>query len=191
MQAHARPDIRGGVTLGQHQLDDPGIEAVVLAVRQYRIETCLAFRRDRIAPQRRGLGLDVSAPDRARRYVVGVDTETNTVLVGPPALLDVDSISADHAVWCGAAPALGTQVAAQVRAHGEVVNATLVSCEPMLSPTGVRNAADAGGSGSNESVTVSLSQPLRGVAPGQALALYDGTRVIGSATITRAWRAQA
>jgi tRNA-specific 2-thiouridylase len=29
-----------------------------------------------------------------------------------------------------------------------------------------------------------LDDPALGVAPGQTLALYDGTRVVGSATIT-------
>jgi tRNA-specific 2-thiouridylase len=32
-------------------------------------------------------------------------------------------------------------------------------------------------------VRVVLSRPLRGVAPGQAVVLYDGSRVLGSATI--------
>jgi tRNA-specific 2-thiouridylase len=32
-------------------------------------------------------------------------------------------------------------------------------------------------------LTVELAEPLRGVAPGQAVALYDGDRVLGSATI--------
>ncbi|HEX5568331.1 MAG TPA: aminomethyltransferase beta-barrel domain-containing protein, partial [Streptomyces sp.] len=28
-----------------------------------------------------------------------------------------------------------------------------------------------------------FTEPVRGVAPGQAIVLYDGTRVVGSATI--------
>ena len=34
-------------------------------------------------------------------------------------------------------------------------------------------------------VEVRLEQAVRGVAAGQAVVLYDGTRVLGSATITR------
>ncbi len=30
---------------------------------------------------------------------------------------------------------------------------------------------------------VAFTEPVRGVAPGQAVVLYDGTRVVGSATI--------
>ncbi len=33
-------------------------------------------------------------------------------------------------------------------------------------------------------VEVRLDERIRGVAPGQSVVLYDGTRVIGSATIT-------
>ena len=30
---------------------------------------------------------------------------------------------------------------------------------------------------------VTFTEPVRGVAPGQAIVLYDGSRVVGSATI--------
>ncbi len=33
-------------------------------------------------------------------------------------------------------------------------------------------------------VTVDLLDPAQGIAPGQAAVVYDGTRVVGSATIT-------
>jgi len=38
---------------------------------------------------------------------------------------------------------------------------------------------------------VSFTEPVRGVAPGQAIVLYDGTRVVGSATIASTVRAAA
>jgi tRNA-specific 2-thiouridylase len=34
-------------------------------------------------------------------------------------------------------------------------------------------------------VTVTLDEPMRGVAAGQSLVIYQGTRVLGQATITR------
>ena len=37
-----------------------------------------------------------------------------------------------------------------------------------------------------ERVRVLLDERIRGVAPGQSIVLYDGTRVLGSATIERA-----
>ena len=36
---------------------------------------------------------------------------------------------------------------------------------------------------------VTFTEPVRGVAPGQAIVLYDGTRVVGSATIASTTRA--
>ena len=33
-------------------------------------------------------------------------------------------------------------------------------------------------------VTIELVDPAQGIAPGQAAVVYDGTRVVGSATIT-------
>lgn len=121
--------------------------------------------------QRRGLGLDVSAPDRARRYVVDVDIAKNTVVVGPPELLDVDTITASQPIWCGQAlTSQPRQHLVQVRAHGECVGAR------------VWRDAD------TEQVVAHLDEPIRGVAAGQALVIYDDTRVVGSATIARASR---
>jgi tRNA-specific 2-thiouridylase len=42
-----------------------------------------------------------------------------------------------------------------------------------------------------ETVVARLGTPQRGVAAGQALVMYDGDEVIGSATITGATRAAA
>jgi tRNA-specific 2-thiouridylase len=117
--------------------------------------------------QRRGLGLPRSSQDGEARYVVAVDAATNTVTIGTSDLLGVNAIRGDHARWCGAAPDGVVQVGAQVRAHGEEV------------------PAQAWASGGD--VEVRLSSRLRGVAPGQSVVLYDGTRVVGSATIASSW----
>ena len=119
--------------------------------------------------QRKGLGVDAPAADGRPRYVLGIEPVTATVRVGPAAALDVRTIEGARAVWsAGSAPGGPFGCVAQVRAHGGVAPATAV-------PT-------AGG------VRVELAEPLRGVAPGQAVALYrpdpDGDVVLGSATIT-------
>jgi tRNA-specific 2-thiouridylase len=55
---------------------------------------------------------------------------------------------------------------AQVRAHGDPV------------PARARMAGDG--------LVVTLEEPLRGVAPGQTVVLYQGSRVLGQATIDAA-----
>ena len=117
--------------------------------------------------QRKGLRIGVPAPDGRPRYVLAVEPVSNTVVVGAAEELDVHRLTGERATWCGPVPITGAQVGAQVRAHGEEVPAVVDRVSDDLSR-----------------VWVSLSEPLRGVAPGQTLALYDGTRVVGSATIT-------
>ena len=126
--------------------------------------------------QRRGLGLGRPGHDGARRYVVGVDTASSTVLVGPPVLLEVDRVHGVRPRWCGPVPDGPVVGQVQLRAHGEPADAV------------VELATDEHG---EPEVVAVLAEPVRGVAPGQALVAYDGTRVVGSATITRSTRRPA
>jgi tRNA-specific 2-thiouridylase len=121
--------------------------------------------------QRKGLGIDAPAPDGRPRYVLGIEPVSGTVRVGPAAALDVRTVEAQRPVWAtGAAPGERFACVAQVRAHGGLAAATAVV------------------SGDGAGVVVELDEPLRGVAPGQAIALYrpdaDGDVVLGSATIS-------
>jgi len=59
-----------------------------------------------------------------------------------------------------------------VRAHGE----------------GLPGVATVLGAAVGQTVQVHLDASVRGVAPGQSVVLYDGTRVVGSATITATGR---
>lgn len=113
--------------------------------------------------QRRGLALSRPAADGQPRYVVEVRPESNQVVVGTADLLGVNAITGDHARWCGPAPMGPVRVGVQVRAHGEEFPATAWSVD--------------------EQVQVRLDERIRGVAPGQSVVLYDGSRVVGSATI--------
>jgi len=116
--------------------------------------------------QRRGLRLGVPAPDGRPRYVLDVRPVTNTVVVGPREALSVDRLVGERPVWCGPAPEPGDAVGVQVRAHGEEVGAEVTT-------------VDAG------RLEVELHRPVSGVAAGQTLVLYRGTRVLGSATLRR------
>ena len=118
--------------------------------------------------QRKGLRLPRPAPDGQPRYVREVDVERNLVLVAPAELLGVRRLDGEHVRWCGDAPTSPTRLGAQVRAHGAELPATAY---PGVGPDG------------SPALEVVLDQPLRGVAPGQSVVLYDGTRVVGSATI--------
>lgn len=95
----------------------------------------------------------------------------NTVTVGPVEALDVTALTAIKPRWCGAAPTGPGTYTAQLRAHGgeTEVSAELVDGE----------------------LRVTFTEPVRGVAPGQAVVLYDGTRVVGSATIASTRRVTA
>lgn len=114
--------------------------------------------------QRKGLGIAAPAADGRPRYVLAIEPAHGTVLVGPVAALGVRLIEADRPVWSAGAEPAPFACTVQVRAHGG------------LAPASVVPAADG--------VRVELGEPLRGVAPGQAVAFYDADRVVGSATIT-------
>jgi tRNA-specific 2-thiouridylase len=87
------------------------------------------------------------------------------VTVGPVEALDAYVVDAGRPVWTDGSPRDGElRCAVQVRAHGTRVPAVVT-------------AADSG-------IVARLDSPVRGVAAGQALVLYDGDRVLGSATIT-------
>ncbi len=122
--------------------------------------------------QRRGLHLGRPSDDGGRRYVIGVDVPSSTVLVGPPVLLEVDRVEGVRPRWCGAAPDGPLEGTVQLRAHGEPIEAVVVR----------ETGAD------GEVLIASLRARTRGVAPGQAVVVYDGTRVVGSATISRTSR---
>lgn len=114
--------------------------------------------------QRKGLRLPRPAADGEPRYVIEVRTEANTVVVGPAALLSTSSLQGTGVVWLAddvpaSAP---TPCHVQVRAHGVPASGRVtISGDRML---------------------VELDAPMRKVAAGQALVVYDGSRVLGQAT---------
>jgi tRNA-specific 2-thiouridylase len=116
--------------------------------------------------QRHGLRLGRPAPDGKPRYVLDIRPADDTVVVGPREALDAARLEATHPTWCGPVAAAGQQVGVQVRAHGEELPAVLDEV--------------------GERLVVTLERPVRAAAPGQTLALYAGTRVVGSATLTAA-----
>ncbi len=118
--------------------------------------------------QRKGLGIPGPGPDGNPRYVTAIDADSGTVRVGTAEDLDVWELTGERPVFTsGSAPTGPVECEVQVRAHGGVVPAVAELVDGRLQ--------------------AALRAPLRGVAPGQTMALYRpdpaGDEVIGSATI--------
>ncbi|EYT51296.1 MULTISPECIES: tRNA 2-thiouridine(34) synthase MnmA [Kocuria] len=140
--------------------------------------------------QRKGLRIGTPAPDGKPRFVLEIRPRTNEVVVGPQAMLAVDELRGIRPSWAGApvpeaAPLLRPGAAAgaasapfpvlaQVRAHGDPV------------PARAHLELVEGDGGPLPELVVRLEEPMRGVAPGQSVVLYQGTRVLGQATVDRA-----
>lgn len=114
--------------------------------------------------QRKGLGLTVPTADGSPRFVLKIEPVTNTVVVGSREELAISKIWGERAIWCG--PDVTSELKrgfVQIRAHGSALNCTYFF------------------DGSN--LIAELDEPLLGLATGQAMVIYDGDRVVGSATI--------
>ena len=120
--------------------------------------------------QRKGLRLGVPAADGKPRFVLDIEPVSGTVRVGSHDRLAVHGLTGIKPRWCGTVPAelSGPTVSVQLRAHGSEL------------PASVRRVG--------EEVSIDLHEPAYGIAPGQAAVIYDGTRVVGSATISATQR---
>ena len=118
--------------------------------------------------QRKGLGISRPAIGGEPRYVLKIEPKTNTVVVGSHESLAITEIEGRPIIWCGPIPqaseANPLRGFAQVRAHGE----------PHPCSYFVRD----------DRLVAVLDNPIFGLAAGQALVIYEETRVVGSATIT-------
>ena len=125
--------------------------------------------------QRKGLRIGTPAPDGKPRFVLDIEPVEGTVRVGPRERLAVHGLEGIRPRWCGTVPASDTwgDCTVQLRAHGDEHRARL-------------RVHDGG-----ESVSVELLDPAYGIAPGQAVVVYDGSRVVGSATIASTDRSPA
>lgn len=116
--------------------------------------------------QRKGLGLTIPTVDGSPRFVLKVEPKTNTVVVGSREELAITKMWGERAIWCGPnVSAEKTRGFVQIRAHGSALE-----CNYYFD--GINLIAE-------------LDSPLLGLATGQAMVIYDGDRVVGSATICR------
>ena len=120
--------------------------------------------------QRKGLRIGRPAPDGRPRFVLDIEPVAGTVSVGPREELAVDRITGIRPRWCGTVPTR-LEGTVQLRAHGQEHHAVV-------------DVVD-------DTVAIELLEPAYGIAPGQAAVVYDGTRVVGSATISATGRVAA
>jgi tRNA-specific 2-thiouridylase len=117
--------------------------------------------------QRKGIGVEAPAANGRPRYVLSLEPVTGTVRVGTADRLAVTEITGLRPVWPSGSRFTEADCAVQVRAHGGLAGAT----------------AEVVG----DDLVIRLTEPLRGVAPGQTAVLYQpdpaGDRVLASATI--------
>lgn len=137
--------------------------------------------------QRKGLRIGTPAPDGKPRFVLEIRPKTNEVVVGPEALLAIDVMEGIRPSWAGLPPVEVMNMAeddetserfdvqVQVRAHGDPADAVA-----WLTRTD-----------GEERLNVRLREAQRGVAPGQTMVVYQGTRVLGQATIDAAYADRA
>ena len=111
--------------------------------------------------QRKGLGLSAGVP----LYVVDIDAERATVIVGPREALERASLTASRVNWMsGITPAGPVRAAAQIRYRHAEAAAT-------ITPIGADRAH------------VEFDEPQTAVTPGQAVVFYDDEVVLGGGWI--------
>ena len=110
--------------------------------------------------QRRGLGIGGRKDaDKLEGplYVVGIDVDSNTVLVGPQAALACREVHLDNVNWINGQPEDGTKVLARLRNTAPAASARIYFDRPQ-----------------EASAIIILDKPQFGIAAGQAAAVYDG-----------------
>ncbi|MCH7553575.1 MAG: tRNA 2-thiouridine(34) synthase MnmA [Chloroflexi bacterium] len=113
--------------------------------------------------QRRNLGIASQEP----RYVVAIDVETSTVVVGDDGETHASSLWAEQVTYVGGtAPDSLMHITAKYRYNS-------VAAEAILYPDGER-------------ARVEFAQPQRALTPGQAVVFYQGDEVLGGGVIERA-----
>ena len=111
--------------------------------------------------QRRGLGIS----SNKRLYVLNVEANKNRITVGSAAELESSGLQGDRFHWIGEIkPSEPFRATVKIRSRHPGVGALVIP-------------------GESQTVRMQFDAPQRGVAPGQAAVLYEGTRVLGGCWI--------
>ncbi len=100
-------------------------------------------------------------------YVIRLDPDTRTVVVGPKEALARHSVALTGVNWLGTSPERSHQIEAKCRYSQDPAPATVTF-------------------GDNATATVTFDDPQYGIAPGQACVFYSGSRVLGGGWIGHA-----
>jgi tRNA-uridine 2-sulfurtransferase len=140
----------------------PGaLEAGVITDRAGRVVGRHAGTHRFTIGQRKGLGLSAGIP----LYVVGIDAEARTVVVGPREALEQTTLAASRVNWiAGAPPATPIRAEAQIRHRHAAAPATIT----VDGDTRAR---------------VVFDHPQAAITPGQAVVFYDDDEVLGGGWI--------
>jgi len=112
--------------------------------------------------QRRGLGIATAEP----LYVIDIDPQRNTLIVGTQAALFSDGLCAAEASYLADSPPDGVRIDAKIRYRSNPVGATFRRI-------------------SEDQFALKFDEPQRAVTPGQLAVLYEGDRLLGGGTILR------
>lgn len=123
--------------------------------------------------QRKGLG-DLGARTGAPVFVLKRDPEANAVVVGPRAMLASAGLIANEANWLSTPGEDWFACLARIRHGSQPVPARARVLDDGASP---------GPSGRSGRFEITFDTPQEAVAPGQAVVLYDGPRVLGGGWI--------
>jgi tRNA-specific 2-thiouridylase len=115
--------------------------------------------------QRRGLPGGFGAP----MYVIAIEPDTRSVVIGPREALLGSGVMARELNWLAEPPAIGARLQLQVRHRATAVTAEVIRLE-------------------GDEIELALDEPAAAITPGQSLVLYDGERVLGGGVIERSAR---
>ncbi len=113
--------------------------------------------------QRRGLPGGFAQP----MYVVAIEPETRTVVIGEADALESTLVTVSDTNWLGAPPRGGDEVSVQIRHRGREAAGRIEALEA-------------------DRVVLRLLQPQRAVTPGQSAAIYQGEVLLGGGRIVEA-----
>ena len=110
--------------------------------------------------QRKGVVGGFSEP----HYVIAIEPDTRTVVIGPRGCLETTTVRINDTNWFYETPAPGTNVQVQIRHRASAV------------PAQVRAV-------SADEMEVELCTTVRAVTPGQSCAVFDGDELLGGGRI--------